>query len=109
MYKRQGEERQVEHHQEPNGRMSHIHASMPTPDGKYIAVADCGLDYIYLYDAKTYQKVFEWKAPEDSGPRQLRFSPDGKYLYMVSELSCQIFVFEYQPDCIDTVSYTHLI
>lgn len=33
-----GEERQVEHHQEPNGRMSHIHASMPTPDGKYIAV-----------------------------------------------------------------------
>lgn len=60
---------------------------MPTPDGKYIAVADCGLDYIYLYDAKTYQKVFEWKAPEDSGPRQLRFSPDGKYLYMVSELS----------------------
>ena len=27
-----GEERRVEHHQEPNGRMSHIHASMPTPD-----------------------------------------------------------------------------
>ena len=25
-----GEERRVEHHQEPNGRMSHIHASMPT-------------------------------------------------------------------------------
>lgn len=104
-----GEERQVEHHQEPNGRMSHIHASMPTPDGKYIAVADCGLDYIYLYDAKTYQKVFEWKAPEDSGPRQLRFSPDGKYLYMVSELSCQIFVFEYQPDCIDMLRNVQVI
>ncbi|GMU16892.1 hypothetical protein WAL18_18450 [Waltera acetigignens] len=89
--------------------MSHIHASMPTPDGKYIAVADCGLDYIYLYDAKTYQKVFEWKAPEDSGPRQLRFSPDGKYLYMVSELSCQIFVFEYQPDCIDMLRNVQVI
>ena len=25
-----GEERRVEHHQEPNGRMSHIHASMPS-------------------------------------------------------------------------------
>ena len=104
-----GEERRVEHHQEPNGRMSHIHASMPTPDGKYIAVADCGLDYIYLYDAKTYQKVFEWKAPEDSGPRQLRFSPDGKYLYMVSELSCQIFVFEYQPDCKDMLRNVQVI
>ena len=89
--------------------MSHIHASMPTPDGKYIAVADCGLDYIYLYDAKTYQKVFEWKAPEDSGPRQLRFSPDGKYLYMVSELSCQIFVFEYQPDCKDMLRNVQVI
>lgn len=56
-----GEERRVEHHQEPNGRMSHIHASMPTPDGKYIAVADCGLDYIYLYDAKRIKKFSSGK------------------------------------------------
>lgn len=56
-----GEERRVEHHQEPNGRMSHIHASMPTPDGKYIAVADCGLDYIYLYDAKRFKKFSSGK------------------------------------------------
>ena len=60
-----GEERRVEHHQEPNGRMSHIHASMPTPDGKY--------------------------------------------LYMVSELSCQIFVFEYQPDCKDMLRNVQVI
>ena len=40
---------------------------------------------------------------------QLRFSPDGKYLYMVSELSCQIFVFEYQPDCKDMLRNVQVI
>ena len=58
---------------------------------KYIAVADCGLDYIYLYDAKTYQKSFRVESTGRQWTQTTCFSPDGKYLYMVSELSCQIF------------------
>lgn len=60
-----GEERRVEHHQEPNGRMSHIHASMPTPDGKYIAVL-----IIYIFMMQKRIKKFS------SGKHRKTVDPD---------------------------------
>lgn len=93
-----GEPVTVKQHSEPNGTPSHIHASVPTPDGNYAAAADCGLDCIYLYDAVRYRRIYTWQGPKGSGPRQLAFSKDGKYLYMVSELSCEVFVFAYRPE-----------
>ena len=99
-----GKEKLIQRHLDPNGTASHIHAAILTPDQRYLAVADCGLDRIYFYDADTYRKAFEWEGPAGCGPRQLAFSPDGKYLYMVSELSCQVFVVRYQPDCDEMIA-----
>lgn len=65
------------HYSDPNGRPSHVHAAMLDPAGKYIAVADCGLDAVYLYGATSHDQVWREEFPEDTGPRQLAFSGMG--------------------------------
>ena len=86
------------HYSDPNGRPSHVHAAMLDPAGKYIAVADCGLDAVYLYGATSHDQVWREEFPEDTGPRQLAFSRDGKYLYLVTETSCELYVMRYTPE-----------
>ena len=86
------------HYSDPNGRQSHVHAAMLDPAGKYIAVADCGLDAVYLYGATSHDQVWREEFPEDTGPRQLAFSRDGKYLYLVTETSCELYVMRYTPE-----------
>lgn len=85
-------------HSEPNGRPSHIHAAVSDPKGHYIIVADCGLDRLYVYGASGGKLVECVEMPQDSGPRQLAFDRDGKYLYMVTETSCEVYVMKYQPE-----------
>ena len=85
-------------YQDPNGRPSHIHAVVSDPAGKYLAVADCGLDAVYLYNAVSHEQVWKEGFPEDAGPRQLSFSEDGKYLYLVTETSCELYVMRYTPE-----------
>ena len=86
------------HYSDPNGRPSHVHAAMLDPAGKYIAVADCGLDAVYLYGATSHDQVWREEFPEDTGPRQLAFSRDRKYLYLVTETSCELYVMRYTPE-----------
>ena len=86
------------HYSDPNGRPSHVHAAMLDPAGKHIAVADCGLDAVYLYGATSHDQVWREEFPEDTGPRQLAFSRDGKYLYLVTETSCELYVMRYTPE-----------
>lgn len=64
-----GEERRVEHHQEPNGRMSHIHASMPTPDGNILRLRIAVL-IIYIFMMQKRIKKFS------SGKHRKTVDPD---------------------------------
>lgn len=84
----------------------HIHCVEFSPDGKYVFATDLGTDNIYQmeidYECKECKKDFvinktvdTIKVPDGSGPRHIVFHPNGKYLYLVNELSDTVIVFSY--------------
>lgn len=88
---------------------SHIHSAQPTPDGSRLLVADLGTDRLYKFvmDAKIglmldeEQPYFQVRAGQ--GPRHFAFHPNGKWLYLVTELDCSLLVFQYQNNRLNQV------
>lgn len=78
----------------------HVSCAMPTPDGKYLCVVDNGIDQIKLYKvnpANGRLRLYDVLRCElESGPRLIRFSPDGKFAYVICELSNEILVYAYE-------------
>lgn len=78
----------------------HVHITRITPDGKYLAVCDLGIDAVVLYplcDTCGLNKnagSFVRTAP-GQGPRHIEFSKDGKYAYVVTEMGCTVRAYEY--------------
>ena len=76
----------------------HVHCVRFTPDGKYILATDFSADRILSYRLKGDQVVANGEAEyvrADDGPRHLIFSHDGRYAYLMSELSGKVSVFSY--------------
>lgn len=77
----------------------HIHSSALSPDGKTLAVVDLGTDCIYLFNVKDGRVVspqYETKRLQEQagcGPRFCVFSKDGRYIYVVTELSDEVLVY----------------
>jgi len=81
---------------------SHIHFAAVTPDDKFLAVCDLGMDKIFLYPYNA-QNVISTNAeiiecPHGSGPRHLTFSACGKFMYVLTELSNTVLVYQYNKD-----------
>lgn len=80
---------------------AHIHCSMVTPDGKYLTVMEVGTDTVDLYDLTTgnYEKVFSLPfGGRHVRPRHITYSEDGRFAYIITEISNEIYVCEYHPD-----------
>lgn len=85
----------------------HAHSTIELPDGSLIT-ADLGTDelvYLERMDFDTdgdmltiWHERAPWKLPAGSGPRHMELSPNGRYLYVLTELSCEIFVFDLKRD-----------
>jgi 6-phosphogluconolactonase len=79
----------------------HVHRSITSPSGKYAFFNDLGLDVIHIYklDAATAKLTPHdppaWHAPAGSGPRALRFHPNGKWAYCVTEMSASVILLEW--------------
>jgi len=77
---------------------SHAHRATVTPDNRYVLINDLGLDCIHIYhlDPATAKLTAgdpqQWSAKPGSGPRALRFHPNGKWAYCLNELSSTIDV-----------------
>lgn len=80
---------------------SHIHATIPAPDNKFIFVSDLGTDKVYSYSfSPSDGRIATAQKPEvmvkpGSGPRHLTFHPNGKYAYASEELTSTVAVFSY--------------
>ena len=79
----------------PRQASPHAHSAVLDPSGHYVLVGDLGADrvFVYAFDAKTRQLTpaatpFE-ATPPGSGPRHLVFHPNGKLVFLVSELSAE--------------------
>jgi 6-phosphogluconolactonase len=81
----------------------HAHRVTASPDSRFLLVNDLGLDCIHIYrlndaNAKlTPNDPPQWKAAPGSGPRALRFHPNGRFAYCVHELISQVEVLRWEP------------
>ncbi len=83
-------------------REPHPHMISPTPDGAYILVTDLGTDEIVVYTLDPDGKLdradtvpSSVRTAPGAGPRHFAFSPNGRNLYVINELSSTIATFSY--------------
>jgi 6-phosphogluconolactonase len=80
----------------------HAHMIAPTPDGQAILVTDLGTDAVVIYRLDTESGRLEREGAfllePGSGPRHFAFAPNGRYLYVINELSSTLSVFEYDAE-----------
>ena len=85
----------------PHQDRSHAHCILPDPANKVAFVADLGLDRLYSYtldleDGKLIARDVEpLQLAPGAGPRHLVFRPDGKFAYLIEELSSTITALSY--------------
>lgn len=94
----------------------HVNCVKMTRDNKYLLAADLGLDHIKVYelnhDTGALKLVDIIHSEQYSGPRHIKISKDGKYIYIIHEVKNYVDVYSYteksegnpQFDKIQTVS-----
>ena len=82
---------------------AHVHATVFSPDEKFLLTPDLGTDKIMLYafDKNGAQPAHPHTQPfaqseEGSGPRHLAFHPSGKWAYHIEELTGTVVAHQYQ-------------
>ena len=81
----------------------HVHSTTIAPDNRFAYVADLGTDKLNIYEVdanaskiKPASTPFATVKP-GSGPRHFTFHPNGKYAYLVEELTSTVAVFSRDP------------
>lgn len=84
----------------PEQGSSHMHFFNVAPDGRLVAV-DLGSDNVVTFDLSDDGKLTvanTFVTEPGYGPRHIRFSADGKYAYLLGELSSKLTVMTYNAD-----------
>ncbi|WP_152654849.1 lactonase family protein [Oceanobacillus sp. CFH 90083] len=78
----------------------HVHFSGFTPDKKYIVAADLGTDRLVTYKVadSSLQEVSTFHAKPGSGPRHIVFHPNKQVAYLLTELSTEVIVLDYNKE-----------
>ena len=78
---------------------SHAHWTGVSPDNRFVFVPDLGLDQVVIYKLDAASGKIETHGsgvtPPGSGPRHMKFHPNGRWIYVVNELSLTVTFFEY--------------
>ena len=84
----------------------HVHCACFTPDGRYVLATDFSADRILSFRIEGQNVIDNGVAADvsaDSGPRHLTFSNDGRFAYLMSELSGKVTVFAYHEGRLETL------
>jgi 6-phosphogluconolactonase len=79
----------------------HAHCILPSPDNRFVVAADLGADRVVVYRFDPIRGKLTPNNPPyaevkaGSGPRHLAFHPNGKFLYVNSEMGNIVTVFSY--------------
>lgn len=78
----------------------HVHYAGFTPDEKYVAVVDLGIDKVITYEVQNghLMEVSSLSVRPGSGPRHLTFHPNGIFAYLMTEISSEVVVLKYNPE-----------
>lgn len=81
---------------------AHVHGTFFSPNGQFLLTPDLGLDEVSIYPYQKnntpplqVDKTNYIKSTEGAGPRHLCFSNDGKFIYIMEELSGSIAVYRF--------------
>ena len=80
----------------------HITCTRLTPDGKFLAACDVGIDQVKLYEfnfeSGKIQLVDILRCELESAPRSMLFSADGKFAYLICQLKNTVNVYTYDSN-----------
>jgi 6-phosphogluconolactonase len=83
----------------------HIHCIMVSPDGRFVFAVDLGSDKVTRYLLNTEENnllpdtaTIAFRSKPGTGPRQLRFHPNGRFAYLIHELKSIITVLSYDHE-----------
>jgi 6-phosphogluconolactonase len=78
----------------------HTHYSGYTLDEKYVVVVDLGIDKILTYEInnEALVEVQSLSVKPGSGPRHIEFHPNGKFAYVMTELSSEVIALSYNQE-----------
>lgn len=84
----------------------HLHSVYSSPDEKYLFANDLGTDRLYKYKLQRNEEDGSLSVHEGTpahfdvmpgdGPRHSCFHPNGKYMYLIGELSGNVTAFRYE-------------
>jgi 6-phosphogluconolactonase len=87
----------------------HVHSTVFSPDNKFVFTPDLGIDkvMIYAFDPKkgtlaAAKQPYEMTEP-GAGPRHFDFHPNGKFAYLIEEMSGGISVYKYAKGALTLV------
>ncbi len=86
---------------DPRQEKPHTHYAGLTPDEKYLAAVDLGIDALVTYTVNedgTLEKVKLLPVKAGCGPRHLVFHPNGINAYLLTEFSSEVIVLTYNPE-----------
>lgn len=80
----------------------HPHWTGYSPDGRFAFVPDLGMDKIVVYKVDAEESVLSPHGEIDcipgGGPRHMRFSANGEYIYLLNELALSVTTFSYDAE-----------
>ncbi|MFD1849600.1 lactonase family protein [Oceanobacillus bengalensis] len=79
---------------------AHTHYAGFSPDEAFVFAIDLGIDKLISYEMKdsNLKEVSSLSVKAGSGPRHLEFHPNGKYAYLMTELSSEVIVMSYDKN-----------
>ena len=91
----------------------HLHCVYTSPDGNYLYANDLGTDRIYKYEIIASGEGLSLREgtpasfglPAGEGPRHTVFHPNGKWAYLISELSGRVAVMNYDKGNLTPVQF----
>lgn len=89
----------------------HLHCALFSPDQQYLFATDLGTDQLHKFTLEDTAPFLSTGNPKayglepGSGPRHLAFHPNGKFAYLINELSGKVTVFHYADGHLEPVQY----
>ena len=94
---------------------AHIHSCQESPDGSRLLVADLGTDRMYQFLLQEEGKLVPdgeqpWiQTGPGQGPRHFAFHPNGKWMYLVTELDSSLLMYRYENHRLEQVGEYSLL
>ena len=77
----------------------HVRCVKMTRDNKYLCATDSGIDHVKIYKFNKYDGTIKLvdtvRCEQESGPKYIKFSKNGKYAYIIHEINNTIVSYSY--------------